>query len=69
MSEEDDEPSRFPYREAIGYFNYVSSLKRPDISFAVNKAAAKYCEDSKPAHWNAVKRIRRYLKSTIDYGL
>jgi hypothetical protein len=67
MPEEENEPRRFPYHETIGCLNYISVMTRPDISFAVNKAA-KYCENPLPAHRNAVKRIMRYLKMTLNYG-
>ena len=64
-SEEEVEDTRFPYREAIGCLNYISVVSRPDITFAVNKAA-KFCENPLPSHWTAVKRILRYLKGTLD---
>ena len=41
---------------------------RPDITFAVCNAA-KFCSKPTISHWSAVKRIFRYLKGTIDYGL
>ena len=57
-----------PYREAIGCLNYVSLISRPDITFAVNKLA-RYSEKPKQVHWNAVKRVMRYLKGTLDHAL
>jgi hypothetical protein len=66
MPEEDGE-KRFPYREAVGCLNYIAVMSRPDIAYAVNRVA-KFCEDPQPAHWNAVKRILRYLKATADSG-
>ncbi|XP_073814329.1 uncharacterized protein [Musca autumnalis] len=41
---------------------------RPDIAYAVNFMSqfnSNYTEE----HWKAVKRILRYLKGTLDYGL
>ncbi|XP_043721263.1 uncharacterized mitochondrial protein AtMg00810-like [Telopea speciosissima] len=55
------------YHSVVGGLQYAS-LTRPDISFAVNKVCQfmhRPCTD----HWAAVKRILRYLKSTIDHGL
>ena len=57
-----------PYREAIGSLNYVSQITRPDITFAVN-TLARFCTSPKAVHWNAVKRVMRYLKSTIDFSI
>jgi hypothetical protein len=41
---------------------------RPDISYSVS-AVSKYCSNYGPAHWQAVKRILRYLKGTAHYRL
>jgi hypothetical protein len=68
MKAEAGQATNFPYREAIGCLNYLAVMTRPDIAFAVNKAA-KFCEDPQPAHWQAVKRILRYLKLTMHIGI
>jgi hypothetical protein len=68
MKPEIEEKTCFPYREAIGCLNYLAVMTRPDIAFAVNKAA-KFCEAPQPSHWQAVKRILRYLKLTADIGI
>jgi hypothetical protein len=68
MKSEVGQTTNFPYREAIGCLNYLAVMTRPDITFAVNKAA-KFCEDPQSAHWQAVKRILRYLKLTIHIGI
>lgn len=44
------------------------SLTLPDISFAVNKTC-QFMHDPKLSHWAVVKRILRYLKATINFGL
>lgn len=41
---------------------------RPDIAFAVNQASRFNLKHSE-IHWQAVKRIFRYLKGTIDHKL
>ena len=56
------------YQSAIGALLYLSTRTRPDISFAVSKLS-RYCSKPNNAHWNAVKRIFRYLKGTINLGL
>ena len=57
-----------PYKEAIGCLMFISLLTRPDITYAVNNAA-KFCEKPRNIHWTAVKRILRYLKGTLDFGI
>ena len=57
-----------PYAEAVGSLLYLSNGTRPDLSFAVNKAS-RYLQKPTKLHWNAVKRILKYLKRTLDYGL
>ncbi|KMQ81993.1 integrase core domain protein [Lasius niger] len=56
------------YREAIGSLMYLSIATRPDITFAVNRAS-RHMEKPSKLHWNAVKRILKYLKGTLNYGL
>lgn len=42
----------------------MSPTTRPDITFAVNNVA-KVSEKPTKEHWNAVKRIFRYLKGNV----
>jgi len=53
------------YRSTVGSLQYLS-LTRPDIAYAVNKVS-QFMQDPRESHWSAVKRILRYLKSTISY--
>ena len=55
------------YHSLVGGLQYLS-LTRPDISFAVNKVS-QFMHRPTSLHLQAVKRILRYLKSTISYGL
>ena len=57
-----------PYHEAVGSLMYATLGTRPDICFAV-QTVSRF--NSKPglAHWEAVKRIFRYLKGTRDLWL
>ncbi|CAM8890666.1 unnamed protein product [Rhodiola kirilowii] len=48
----------------VGGLLYLT-LTRPDISFAVNKVC-QYVSKPTDDHWEAVKRILRYVKGTID---
>ena len=56
------------YQSAIGSLLYLSSATRPDITFAVNNVA-KFSEKPTKEHRTAVKRIFRYLKGTVNFGL
>ena len=57
-----------PYREAVGTLLWLSLGTRPDISYAVSQVA-KYNDCYGIKHWEAVKRIFRYLKGSMDLGL
>lgn len=63
-----DEQKKWPYRELIGSLMYLSVATRPDITNSVIKLA-QYTTDPKLRHWNAAKRVLRYLKGTSNYGL
>ncbi|CAB4023016.1 Hypothetical predicted protein, partial [Paramuricea clavata] len=56
------------YQSAVVSLLYLSSATRPDITFAVNNVA-KFSANPTNEHWTAVKRIFRYLKGTVNYGL
>nr|XP_033509720.1 secreted RxLR effector protein 161-like [Nicotiana tomentosiformis] len=66
--EETERMSRVPYRSIIGSLMYAMVCTRPDICQAVG-LVSRYQTDSGLAHWQAVKRIMRYLNGTADYAL
>ena len=55
------------YKSVVCALQYVT-ITRPEISFCVNRVC-QYLKDPQEEHWQAVKRILRYLKNTIQYGL
>lgn len=55
------------YRQIVGSLQYAT-ITRPDIAFAVNRVC-QYMHKPTIIHWQAVKRILRYLKGTIDQCL
>lgn len=57
-----------PYREAVGSLMHVAVGTRPDVAFAV-AAVAQFSANPGIAHWEAVKRIFRYLAGTKDLAL
>jgi hypothetical protein len=66
--EEATRMQRTPYRQAIGSLMYAAVATRPDIAFAVS-ILSRFLNNPGNAHWEAAKRIFRYLKSTKDYAL
>uniref|UniRef100_A0A803NUC9 Integrase catalytic domain-containing protein n=1 Tax=Cannabis sativa TaxID=3483 RepID=A0A803NUC9_CANSA len=68
LSIHDGEPMTDPslYRSVIGALQYLSHT-RPDISFAVNKLS-QFLKSPTNVHWNATKRVLRYLKGTLNHG-
>jgi len=55
------------YRYVVGALQYAT-LARLDISYAVKKVC-QCMSNPLDVHWTIVKRILRYLKGTISYGL
>jgi hypothetical protein len=47
---------------------YLMTATRPDIAFAVTKAA-RVMDKQTENEWNEVKRIFRYLRGTSSYGI
>ena len=57
-----------PYHEAVGSLMYASLGTRLDISFAV-QTVSHFATNPGLAHWEAVKRVFRYLKGTKELWL
>ena len=53
------------YQSAVGRLQYLSSMTRPDITFAVSNVCSKHTKE----YWTAVKRIMKYLKGIQNHGL
>lgn len=56
------------YRSVVGCLSCLQAMIRPDITMAVQQCA-RFCNDSRKPHSDAVKRIGRYLLRTRDKGL
>jgi len=47
---------------------YLAGATRPDISFAVSKLS-RFTSNPGKDHWDALERVLRYLRGTIEYGI
>ncbi|CAJ2677087.1 unnamed protein product [Trifolium pratense] len=65
-AEEEDVDPTF-YRKLIGSLRYLCNT-RPDLAYSVG-IASRFMERPKSSHLIAVKRILRYVKGTINYGI
>lgn len=57
-----------PFRSLVGSLSYLSGCTRPDITYTVNRIS-RYAHNPGIAHWNAAKRVLRYLKGTSRHGI
>lgn len=46
----------------------MATVSRSNISYAIN-VASKFVENPSKIHWNAVKRLIKYIKRTLNFGL
>ncbi|XP_031101872.1 uncharacterized protein LOC116005775 [Ipomoea triloba] len=60
-----DDPTR--YRSIVGALQYLI-VTRPDLSFAVNQLC-QHMHAPTDHHWEQLKRVLRYVKGTLSYGL
>ncbi|GKA74118.1 hypothetical protein Tco_0780420 [Tanacetum coccineum] len=56
------------YAKVIGNLMYAMTCTRPDIAYDVGRLSRHTSSHSKK-HWDAVNRVFKYLKKTMDYGL
>ncbi|CAI7805347.1 unnamed protein product [Closterium sp. NIES-53] len=68
-SDESVEPSG-PYPELVGCFIYLMTCTRPDLAYPLS-LLARYVAPGRhrKVHWDAAKRVLRYLCSTSGMGL
>jgi len=68
MAKYDEKNDTIPYRELIGSLMYAATVTRPDIMYATAELS-KYIANYGHAHYNAAKRVIKYLKATINLGI
>jgi len=69
-NDEQNDPigKEIPYRQAVGSLMYLAIATRPDLAYAIS-VVSENLENPKTSDWCAVKRIFKYLKGTVDFGL
>ena len=69
LSQEDNSKDFDPslYKSIVGSLMYLTAT-RPDIMYAVS-LISRFMEKPKETHWQAAKRILRYVKGTKRYGI
>ncbi|XP_062151932.1 uncharacterized mitochondrial protein AtMg00810-like [Alnus glutinosa] len=69
MSKNDGDllPNPSEYRQLVGALQYTT-LTRQDIAYSVNQLC-QHMQAPTSVHWTAAKRVIRYLKGTLDFGL
>ncbi|GKC69775.1 zinc finger, CCHC-type containing protein, partial [Tanacetum coccineum] len=60
--------SQLEYSKVISCLMYSMTCTRPDIAFAVGKLS-RYTSNPSTQYWQAIQRILKYLKKTINYSL
>ncbi|GJX36181.1 zinc finger, CCHC-type containing protein [Tanacetum coccineum] len=64
-----DKPAdQLEYSRAIGCLMYAMTSTRPDIAYAVGRLR-KFTSNPNRQHWQAITRVFKYLKGTMNYGL
>ena len=59
---------RFNYRRVVGKLNFLEKSTRPDISYATHQVA-RFCEDPKATHGEAIEHVAKYLRDTSNQGV
>jgi len=63
-----DQPTDSPYRSLVGSLMYMMTSTRPDLAVSVS-LLGQYMANPGPKHWEAAKKVVRYVKGTMDLGL
>lgn len=56
------------YQSAIGSLMYAMTQMHPDIAYAVS-VLSRFAHNPDESHWNALKRVFRYIQGTSDVGI
>ena len=62
------EHAQIEYAQIIGSLMYLMNYTIPDIAYAISRLSW-YTQSYNQDHWTAARRILKYLRGTINYGL
>ena len=62
------EMANVPYRSVIGSLMYLMVSTRPDLAASLS-ILSRFLANPGAPHWEAAKRVLRYLKGTVNMGL
>lgn len=68
VPQEVENMKRIPYKEAISSLMYTAIRSRADIAYTIS-FLAHFMQNPRNVHWEAVKRVIRYLKGTKEANL
>ena len=60
--------AQIEYAQIIGNLMYLMNYTKPDIAYAVGRLSW-YTQSPNQDHWTIVRRVLKYLRGTINYGL
>ncbi|KAL0345620.1 UNVERIFIED_CONTAM: Retrovirus-related Pol polyprotein from transposon TNT 1-94 [Sesamum radiatum] len=63
-----DSVSQADYAKIIGSVMFLMNYTRPDIAYAVSRLS-RYTHNPNKDHWDALRRLLRYLKGTMNLCL
>ena len=66
--EDTNNEKNLPYRELVGSLMFLVVCTRPDVAYAVS-VLAQFLDCFAQSHWNAAKRVLRYLSKTQKMGI
>lgn len=66
-SDDDEEVDLILFKQLIGYLRYLCN-SRPNIAFSIG-LVSRYMLEPRKSHLMVAKRILRYIKGTLEYGV
>ena len=56
------------YAQIIGSLLHLMNFSGPDIAYAIGRLSRYTCHPNQD-HWDALARLMRYLRGTMDYSI